>query len=78
MNHDYAHCADFTEDCPKKCFRAQLVRDLQRYGKLAPYGINFPISWVHFKDTKDYKKKIINVPNRRINERTYKRHEHSK
>ena len=20
MNHDYAHCADFTDDCPKDCF----------------------------------------------------------
>ena len=39
MNHDYAHCADFKDDCPKKCFRAKLVRDLQKYGKLAPYGI---------------------------------------
>lgn len=27
MNHDYAHCIDCTEDCPKDCFRAQLVRE---------------------------------------------------
>ena len=29
MNHDYAHCADFTEKCPRSCFRAQLARDLK-------------------------------------------------
>jgi hypothetical protein len=27
MNHDYAHCISFREDCPQKCFRAQLSRD---------------------------------------------------
>ena len=27
MNHDYAHCLNFREDCPQKCFRAQLSRD---------------------------------------------------
>lgn len=27
MNHDYAHCLDCTDDCPKDCFRAQLVRE---------------------------------------------------
>lgn len=57
MNHDMAHCADYTEDCPKGCFRAQLVRDLQSYGKLAPYGINFPISWMSFKNTEECKLK---------------------
>ena len=56
MNHDYAHCADFKDDCPKKCFRAQLVRDLQRYGKLAPYAINFPVSWMHLKGTDECKR----------------------
>lgn len=29
MNHDYAHCADMTDECPKSCFRAQLTRDLK-------------------------------------------------
>ena len=62
MNHDYAHCADFTDGCPKKCFRAQLVRDLQKYGKLAPYGINFPISWAHFKGTDECKRKEVATP----------------
>lgn len=45
MNHDYAHCIDFKDDCPRECLRAQLVRDLEK---------NFPdmeVSWVSFKDT---------------------------
>ena len=42
MNHDYAHCADYTEDCPKECFRAELVRDLC-VGKI--------VSWMHLKET---------------------------
>ena len=53
MNHDYAHCLDFREDCPKKCFRAQLVRDLKRYGKLYPYAVNTPVSWLHFAGTEE-------------------------
>lgn len=28
MNHDYAHCLDYEDDCPKNCFRGELVRDL--------------------------------------------------
>lgn len=28
MNHDYAHCLDYTPDCPKDCFRAKLAKDL--------------------------------------------------
>ena len=53
MNHDYAHCIDYTEKCPKKCFRAQLVRDLERFGKLWPYGVNYPISWMHLEGTEE-------------------------
>ena len=59
MNHDYEHCADFKDDCPKKCFRAKLVRDLQRFGKLAPYAFNYQISWMHFKGTEECKKKEV-------------------
>ena len=43
MNHDYEHCLDFERNCPKECFRAQLVRDL---------SVNIQhreISWMHFK-----------------------------
>ena len=45
MNHDYAHCADYTDKCPMKCFRGELVRDLNR----RPYLL--PVSWMHLKGT---------------------------
>jgi len=45
MDHDYAHCGDFTEECPKECFRAQLVRDL----KNMPYG--YCVTWMDLKGT---------------------------
>lgn len=45
MNHDYAHCADYTDDCPKECFRGELVRDL----KNMPHP--FPVSWMHLRET---------------------------
>ena len=44
MNHDYAHCADYTDKCPKKCFRGELVRDLSN----RPY---LYVSWMNLKDT---------------------------
>lgn len=47
MNHDYAHCADFQKDCPKDCFRAQLVRDLDDNGTLKGAWI----SWMNFRKT---------------------------
>ena len=47
MNHDYAHCLDYTERCPKECFRGELVRDL----KEVPYPL--PVSWMHLKDTEE-------------------------
>ena len=49
MNHDYAHCADFTEKCPKKCFRAQLVRDLDN----ADLPSELCLSWMNFKGTEE-------------------------
>ena len=51
MNHDYAHCADYGKDCPKECFRGQLVRDLQE----RPYFL--PVSWMHLKDTEECERK---------------------
>lgn len=48
MNHDYAHCADFTEKCPRQCFRAKLQRDLKK--NYADY-IGIPISYVHFRES---------------------------
>ena len=55
MNHDYAHCSDFSKDCPSKCFRAELVRDLHRRNDLWAK----PVSWMHFKGTEECKKKEV-------------------
>lgn len=44
MNHDYIHCLDCINDCPKECFRAQLVRDLEEHPQSW-------ISWGHLRDT---------------------------
>lgn len=49
MNHDVMHCADYSDKCPKKCYRAQLVRELQKYEKFAL----FPVSWGHLKETNE-------------------------
>lgn len=46
MNHDYEHCADYDNKCPKKCFRGQLVRDLKHYPWLR-------VAWMNFKDTEE-------------------------
>lgn len=51
MNHDYAHCADYQPDCPKECFRGQLVRDLSRHPQ-------YRVSWMHFEGTEECKKVI--------------------
>jgi hypothetical protein len=48
MNHDYAHCLDFTEDCPVECFRAELSRDLKR---MENGGRGMWLSWMSFKET---------------------------
>lgn len=53
MNHDYAHCLDFTNDCPKDCFRAQLVRDLKKRTDL----LGLPFSWMHFRGTDECPRK---------------------
>lgn len=54
MNHDYAHCMDFEDDCPKECFRAQLARDL------AEHSIWWRgLSYTHFKGTEECKKKEV-------------------
>ena len=55
MNHDYAHCADYTEDCPKECFRAELVRDLKKRTDL----LGLPFSFMHFKETEECKKREV-------------------
>ena len=55
MNHDYAHCSDYTIDCPKDCFRAQLVRDLKQRTDLTWLRV----IWLHFKGTEECKKKEV-------------------
>lgn len=51
MNHDYdyAHCLDYEVNksrCPKTCFRAELVRDLNENPIHWKYT-----SWMHFAGT---------------------------
>ena len=53
MNHDYAHCVDFKDDCPKECFRAQLARDLENV------PIWYPVSWMHLKGMEECKKEEV-------------------
>lgn len=58
MNHDYAHCLDYSEDCPKDCFRGELVRDLMRLGNISHIVVSV-VSWVHFKGTEECPKKEV-------------------
>ena len=51
MNHDYSHCLDYNKDCPRECFRGQLVRDLNSHPMLKN------ISFVSFKGTDECKLK---------------------
>lgn len=51
MNHDNSHCLDFKDYCPKDCYRAELVRDLE---KIDP-TMMFPVTWTTFKDTEECK-----------------------
>ncbi len=48
MNHDMAHCADYIEDCPKGCYRGELVRDLKQKQK---YDWWKDVNWVSLKGT---------------------------
>lgn len=47
MNHDNAHCADYTKDCPRSCYRGALVRDLREM------DYRIPVSWMNFKGTSE-------------------------
>lgn len=50
MNHDYAHCMDYRDDCPMECFRARLTKDaLDKH-----YTI---LSFMHFENTDECKRK---------------------
>ena len=55
MNHDYAHCSDYTPDCPKDCFRAELIRDLKQRVDLL--GLTF--TFMHLKGTEECKQKEV-------------------
>lgn len=55
MNHDYAHCLDWSPSCPSKCFRGELVKDLHKKQDLW----NKPVTWSHFKGTEECKKKEV-------------------
>lgn len=48
MNHDYAHCIDYTKNCPKECFRAQLQRDIEEHRS---EFIGVPLTYAHLGDT---------------------------
>ena len=54
MNHDYAHCLDYSEKCPRSCFRGKLVREVQHYGEMAPYAFG-RLTWEHMKGTEECK-----------------------
>ena len=45
MNHDATHCADYTESCPKTCYRAQLTEELRKF------KYSLLVSWSHFRGT---------------------------
>lgn len=61
MNHDHVYCIDYTEKCPKRCFRAQLVRDLEQWDKELPEGKHHIVSWTHIKGTMECPlKEVIN------------------
>ena len=55
MNHDYTHCFDQTDDCPKDCFRVQLNDDL----KLSDMFCR-SLSWSHLKGTAECPRKESN------------------
>ena len=46
MNHDYAHCLDYTKDCPKECFRAELQRDIEENRS---EFIGVPLTYAHLR-----------------------------
>ncbi len=47
MNHDATHCLDYKKSCPKGCYRAQLTEELKHIVYI------LPVSWCHFKGTKE-------------------------
>lgn len=64
MNHDYAHCLDYTKDCPKECFRAELQRDIEENRS---EFIGVPLTYAHLGGTKECElAKDTDVPDRKV------------
>lgn len=65
MNHDYTHCSDYTKDCPKDCFRAQLCRDLKpwTFVSFAPFKgtEECPMPNKPIKIEVDHRKFVLNI-----------------
>lgn len=56
MNHDYAHCLDYTENCPKDCFRAPLHRDIEEHRS---EFVGVPLTYAHLRGTDECKQATI-------------------
>lgn len=62
MNHDYAHCLDYTKDCPRECFRAQLQKDIE---ERRSEFVGNPLTYAHLGGTDECKlAKDKNVTNK--------------
>ena len=48
MNHDNAHCVNWTKDCPEDCFRGQLTKEYMK----PDYPVS-PVSWVNLYGTEE-------------------------
>ena len=59
MNHDNAHCLDYKYDCPKECFRGQLVRDVLDNPQV------MVVSWMSFEGTDECMKEKNHEQSRR-------------
>lgn len=64
MNHDYAHCLDYTKDCPKECFRAELQRDIEENRS---EFIGVPLTYAHLGGTEECElANDTDVPDRKV------------
>lgn len=64
MNHDYAHCLDYTKDCPKECFRAELQRDIEENRS---EFIGVPLTYAHLRGKEECElAKDTNVHDRKV------------
>ena len=52
MRHDYVHCLDYRDSCPRSCFRGKLVREVRQYGEYARSAFGH-IVWGHLKGTEE-------------------------